>query len=617
MTETKKIPYINKEFSDYKSALENYARTYFPNTFNDFSDSDPGMMFIEMASAIGDVLSFYQDTQIQEVFSLFAKEKENLYPLSYMSGYRPKVTSASSVKLDIYQLVPSILSGSNYVPDYSYTLLIQPGTQLNVSGNSNLGFYIQDRIDFSISSSLDPTYITVYAITGSIPTRFLLRKEAKAISGKIKTSSFSFGNPEKFPNIYLEDEKIIYISKITDSDGNLWYEVPYLAQETIYEDIQTYTDPNFSSYSNEVPYLLKLKKVPRRFVTRFNSSNKLGIEFGSGISLNSDEEIIPNPDNVGLGIVDGISKLNYAYDPSNFLYTNNYGIAPYNTTLTIEYLTGGGIESNAFANTINQISSISASFLNSNLDSTLQSQILNSIAINNPEAASGGGEGDTVEDLRLKSLSSFSSQLRAVNLEDYSIRTLSLPQKYGSIGKILVTSDIESNQNKSNLIPSINLHLLGFNNSKQLVQASPALKQNLKTYLSQYRLLTDSINIKDAFIINIGIQFEIIVLPNFNSQQVLLNCINTLKDYFNIDKWQINQPIIINEIYTLLDRVEGVQTVSNIDIINKYGEDLGYSKYGYDIKGATKNRIIYPSLDPSIFEIKYPNSDIVGRVSSL
>lgn len=617
MTETKKIPYINKEFSDYKSALENYARTYFPNTFNDFSDSDPGMMFIEMASAIGDVLSFYQDTQIQEVFSLFAKEKENLYPLSYMSGYRPKVTSASSVKLDVYQLVPSILSGSNYVPDYSYTLLIQPGTQLNVSGNSNLGFYIQDRIDFSISSSLDPTYITVYAITGSIPTRFLLRKEAKAISGKIKTSSFSFGNPEKFPNIYLEDEKIIYISKITDSDGNLWYEVPYLAQETIYEDIQTYTDPNFSSYSNEVPYLLKLKKVPRRFVTRFNSSNKLGIEFGSGISLNSDEEIIPNPDNVGLGIVDGISKLNYAYDPSNFLYTNNYGIAPYNTTLTIEYLTGGGIESNAFANTINQISSISASFLNSNLDSTLQSQILNSIAINNPEAASGGGEGDTVEDLRLKSLSSFSSQLRAVNLEDYSIRTLSLPQKYGSIGKILVTSDIESNQNKSNLIPSINLHLLGFNNSKQLVQASPALKQNLKTYLSQYRLLTDSINIKDAFIINIGIQFEIIVLPNFNSQQVLLNCINTLKDYFNIDKWQINQPIIINEIYTLLDRVEGVQTVSNIDIINKYGEDLGYSKYGYDIKGATKNRIIYPSLDPSIFEIKYPNSDIVGRVSSL
>lgn len=617
MTETKKIPYINKEFSDYKSALENYARTYFPNTFNDFSDSDPGMMFIEMASAIGDVLSFYQDTQIQEVFSLFAKEKENLYPLSYMSGYRPKVTSASSVKLDVYQLVPSILSGSNYVPDYSYTLLIQPGTQLNVSGNSNLGFYIQDRIDFSISSSLDPTYITVYAITGSIPTRFLLRKEAKAISGKIKTSSFSFGNPEKFPNIYLEDEKIIYISKITDSDGNLWYEVPYLAQETIYEDIQTYTDPNFSSYSNEVPYLLKLKKVPRRFVTRFNSSNKLGIEFGSGISLNSDEEIIPNPDNVGLGIVDGISKLNYAYDPSNFLYTNNYGIAPYNTTLTIEYLTGGGIESNAFANTINQISSISASFLNSNLDSTLQSQILNSIAINNPEAASGGGEGDTVEDLRLKSLSSFSSQLRAVNLEDYSIRTLSLPQKYGSIGKILVTSDIESNQNKSNLIPSINLHLLGFNNLKQLVQASPALKQNLKTYLSQYRLLTDSINIKDAFIINIGIQFEIIVLPNFNSQQVLLNCINTLKDYFNIDKWQINQPIIINEIYTLLDRVEGVQTVSNIDIINKYGEDLGYSKYGYDIKGATKNRIIYPSLDPSIFEIKYPNSDIVGRVSSL
>jgi hypothetical protein len=623
MAENKNIQYINKEFSDFKSMLFDFAKSYFPNTYNDFSPAAPGTMFIEMASAIGDVLAFYQDTQIQENFTQYAREKENQYTLAYMFGYTPKVIAAATSQLDVYQLVPSILSGSDYVPDYNYALIIDGGTQVNVSDNSNVSFYIGDKIDFSVSSSLDPTQVTVYAITGSIPTRFLLKKTVNAISGKIKSSSFNFGSPEKFPKITLEDDNIIKVIRTVDSDGNLWTEVPYLAQETTFEEVQTFTDPNFSVNSDVVPYLLRLTKVPRRFVTRIKSNDTLELQFGAGISTGADEQIIPNPDNVGLGIVDGVSKLNLAFDPSNFLYTNTYGIAPYNTSITVQYLVGGGIDANVPSNTINQLSTINYSFLGSNLNTILQNEVVQSIAINNSKAASGGGDGDTLDDLRLKTLAAFPTQMRAVTLPDYEIRALSLPQKYGSIGKIYVVQDsqLTISDKTDNLIDdnqlSISLYVLGYNNTKQLVAASPALKQNLKTYLSQYKMLTDGVNIKDAYIINIGIQFEIISKPNFNSQQVLLKCINAIKDYFNIDNWQINQPIILNDIYTLLDKIEGVQTVSNVEIINKSGISTGYSRYGYDIKGATRNRIVYPSLDPSIFEIKYPQTDIVGRVVSI
>jgi hypothetical protein len=130
-------------------------------------------------------------------------------------------------------------------------------------------------------------------------------------------------------------------------------------------------------------------------------------------------------------------------------------------------------------------------------------------------------------------------------------------------------------------------------------------------------MINDSIKIKDAFIINIGVEFDIIVLPNYNNNEVLTKCIDSLSNYFDIDKWQINEPIILKDLFILLDKVEGVQTVKKVVIRNKSGEALGYSDYGYDIKGATVNSVVYPSIDPMIFEIKYPNEDIKGRVVPL
>jgi hypothetical protein len=620
-TETRDIKYINKDFGELRAALIEFAKTYFPTTYNDFTPASPGMMFMEMSAYVGDVMSFYLDNQIQENFIQFTRQQNNLYTLAYMLGYRPKVTGAATVTVDLYQQVPSLLSGSTYIPDYSYALQIAENTSIssNLVGSSN--FLIQDPVDFSFSSSADPTQVTIYSLNGDIPEFFLLKKTRQAISANIQTSTFTFGTPERFQTVEINNSNIIGILDIIDSDGNEWYEVPYLAQEMVFDTVKNTNpnDPNFSNNQGEVPYLLQLRKVPRRFVSRFTTPSTLQLQFGAGTNTqNKDEEIIPNTDNVGLGLPYKQSKLTTAFAPANFLYTDTYGIAPYNTTLTVRYLTGGGVQANIPANSLTGIVTTSnIKFQTNNLDPVLAQTVFDSVAINNPIAASGGQDGDTNDEIRFNALSTFASQLRSVTQDDYLVRTLSLPSQYGTIAKAYAEPEKLENILPGETPSVLNLYVLAFDNNKKLKTASTALKQNLSTYLSQYRVINDSIKIKNAFVINIGVEFDLIVLPEYNNNEVIFNCIQALKDYFDINKWQINEPIILRDLYVLLDKIEGVQTIKKIDIINKVGTNLGYSQYAYDISGATQNNVVYPSLDPMIFEVKYPDTDIRGRVVPL
>ena len=625
MANTKTVQYLNRDFDSLKAQLINFAKIYYPNTYNDFTDASPGMMLIEIASYVGDVLSFYTDNQIQENFLQFAKQRKNLLAIAYNFGYRPKVTSASSVNVNVYQAVPSTIVNSEYVPDFGYALILEEGTQLQSSIN-NTAFYINEKIDFSNSGS-SPIDISVlnYEPGTGIPLFYLLQKTAKATAGALTTTTFTFNNPERFPTVTLTDNNIIDIISIVDSDNNKWYEVPYLAQDTIFEPTANIEANNqtLAQYSDVTPYLLKLKKVPRRFVSRFKTNNSLELQFGPGISSGADEEIIPNPDNIGLGLPYGVDKMTTAWDPSNFLYTQTYGLAPSNTTLTVTYLKGGGATSNIPSNTLTNRIGGTNTFAGSGLNSTMQNTVINSLAFNNDEAAIGGGDGDTNEEIRQNSLAMYPTQLRTITEDDYIIRTLSLPSKFGLISKAYVTQDMGISVNYSTDLlatqnpNAISLYILSKNINNNLTLSNLALKQNLKTFLSEYRMLTDGVNIKDAFIINIGVNFDIIVRPNYNNKLVLNNCLTALQSYFNIDKWQINQPIILSDIYSNLDQIEGVQTVQQVSIINKAGTSSGYSQYAYDIKGATINNIIYPSLDPSVFEVKNLITDIQGRVVTL
>ena len=604
MAESRDIKYINREFDDFKQELIEYAKNYFPDSYNDFSPTSPGMMFIEMASYVGDVLSFYQDTQLQETFLQNAKDPANLYTLAYMMGYRPKVTSAAQAELTVTQRVAA--TGVDYKPNWNQALRVSQNAiiQADVSGNPT--FLTDKVVDFKFSSSYDPTDVRIYSVDGGNPAEFLLTKKVNASTGTINTTTRTFTSAEKFATIEIEDQNIIGVLDITDSDTNTWTEVPFLGQETVYEEVT-----NTGTNSNLIPNSLRLKKVPRRFVTRFTSQGVLQVQFGSGIAGSNEDTFLPNPLNISEDLIDGdINELNKAYDPSNFLFTSTYGLAPNNTTLTIRYLTGGGVEANAPSNTIKTISGVTSTATDLTFQSTL--------AFNNEKAATGGKDGDSVEELRQNSLRSFAEQQRTVTLQDYTVRALSLPSRFGSVSKVFATQNQASSRSTSALTSnplSVDLFVLALNNLGKLITAPTELKENLKTYLSQYIMVADGVNIKDAFVVNIGVNFEIITLPNTVARDVLLQCTERLKSYFNINKWSINQPINLSPIYTVLDQITGVQSVEKIEIVNKAGGN--YSEYGYDIAGATKRNIVYPSLDPCIFEVKFPDEDIKGRVTTL
>lgn len=593
---TKNIQYINRDFNSFKSKLIDFSKTYYPNTYNDFSESSPGMMLIEMASYVGDVLSLYQDNQIQETFPQLSKQRKNLLCHSYIHGYSPKVTTPSTVMIDVYQIVPVINVGGLISPDYNYSLNIDYGSQLQTTQN-NLKFIIEDRIDFSVSGSNDPTDITVYSVNNQQePEYYLLKKSRKAYSADIKTISINAGDFKRFKTININDDKIIKILDIKDSDNNTWYEVPYLSQDIIFEKIK--------NENQTTPYILKSFTTNRRFTSRFKNNTNLEIQFGSGNINVVDEEIIPNSENVGLGLDYGVNKLYTAFDPSNFLYTGAYGISPHNITLNIRYLVGGGTDSNIPSNTINRLNSGNVTF-NNPVDPGISNTIINSLSFNNELPSVGGSNGDSNDDLIMKIQSTFPTQLRAVTPDDYIIRSLSMPSSYGTISKAHIEKDtIGSN--------ALSIYILSKNQENALEIANLDIKNNLSTYINEYKSINDSLNIKNAYIINIGVDFDITIKTNYNNRLVINSCLEKLIKYFNIDRWVINQPIILSEIYNMLDSVDGVQTVRKVNIVNKSDVTSGYSKYSYDITAATNNGVIYPSLNPSIFEVKYTN-DIKGR----
>ena len=624
--ETKKnISYLNKDFGQFRKNLIDFTKQYFPNTYNDFHESSPGMVFVELAAYVGDVLSYYTDTNLKESMLEQATERSNIYDIAKTLGYKPKNVVPAHVTLDIYQLLPAKGSGATVSPDFSFALNILSGLIVNQT-NGNAKFRTIDSVNFNYSSSLSPTEITVYEIDSITkqPTYFLLKKQVDAVSGDIKQAEYSFGSPVAYDKILLPDTNIIEIISVTESDGDAWYEVPYLAQDTIFEEAVNLAenDPELSIYRANVPSLLKLKKTAKRYITRIRSDNKIELQFGSGVSEDHDAELIPNPKNVGNGLLSVRNEIDIDIDPSNFLYTRAYGQAPANTTLTIQYSVGTGLSDNVESNVLTKISEIKFNDdVNSSTNASALNFIKNTVTVNNPEAAAGARTADSLQDIKNNALANFATQARLVTREDYIIRTYSMPAKFGSIAKAYIIPDDQISQKdmqQSRIANplAMNLYVLGFNQNKQLTHLNDAVKENLKTYLDHYRILTDAVNIKNAFIINIGIQFEITVLSNYNSNEVLLNCINAIKTYFSIDSWQINQPIIKSDLVNTIGSVRGVQNVVNVVFENLYDTEFNYSGNVYDLNASTKNGIIYPSLDPSIFELKFPDQDIKGRVVS-
>ena len=659
----KEINYVGKDFTTFKENLVNFAKTYFPDNYSDFSDASPGNIFIDMASYVGDVLSFYQDTQLKESMLANASERKNVVSIAQSMGYKPKLSSPAATTIKVYQIVPSKNNGGNLEPDSRFYLKIKDGMEIKASSNSNIIFRTTDAFDFE--NPIDRE-IDVYErnSTGE-PTQYLISKLVKAISATQVETSFIMGNDVDYPSISLTDTDIIQIVSVADLNNNKYYEVPYLAQESVFVEqanISANTNSSLNTNSSEVPYILEVQKVPRRFSAKINSNNTMDLQFGSGDTTMNDEQILPNTKNVGLGLANSVNRLNQGIDPSNFLKTNTFGIAPTNTTLTVKYLVGGGVESNI--NTGDLVNIIKIEYEEdllslSDSDLRIYNQAKTTIAVENIEPAVGGRGAESIEEIRQNALAMFGSQNRAVTRQDYIVRALSMPARYGSVAKVYVSPDGEIDNNSpasilaspnniaefTNLVDSmkgmakseiqkelvkylsnkrtaisevnnpfaINMYLLGYDSNKNLTQLNQAVKQNLKTYLGEYRMLTDAVNIIDGFIVNIGVDFEIICYQNYNKREVLANCLSVIQEYFNIDNWTFNKPINISEIELILANVEGVMSVPSVKLKNLCAGDGNYSPNKYNMDEATKGKIVYPSLDPCVFEVKFPNKDIKGR----
>jgi hypothetical protein len=661
----KDIKYLNRDFSEFRNNLIEFAKTYFPTTYSDFNESSPGMMFIEMASYIGDSLSYYIDDTLKESLMVHADDIENVIALSQYLGYKPKVASPSVTTLSVYQLVPAVGSGANNTYDETYLLRIKEG--MRIESTNGVQFITQDVVDFNDELDREITIYQRDSVSGEA-SFYLVKKLVKAISAEVKTEEVTFGSYQEFQSIDLNDTNIIDIYDVRDSDGNKWYEVPYLAQELVFVDYPNTenNDPDLYQFKSTAPYILNTLKTSRRFVKKVNGDSTTTIQFGAGDPTISEETIIPSFKNVGLGLPNSISKLEESFDPTNFLKTKTYGSSPSNTTLTVKYLVGGGVESNVKKGTITQLRDVQYeedTTLFTPTQLALYNAAKNSIAVDNEVPATGGKGGDTIEEIRQNALANFGSQNRAVTAKDYEVRTLSMPTKFGSIAKAYATTDgtldnnspssilaspkalqeftdlvmsfVEkpdseepnkesvqeeirkyllgktSNENEKNNPFAINLYLLGYDSDKKLSTLNRAIKENLKTYLSEYKVLTDGVNINDGFIINIGVEFEIITFKNYNKSEVLTNCIAELKDYLNVDNWTFNNTINLSELELIVANVEGVSSVPKLKIVNKCGGQ--YSPNSYNIEAAIKDKILYPSLDPSVFEIKFPDSDIKGR----
>jgi hypothetical protein len=660
----KDIKYLNKDFASFRDNLIEFAKTYFPKTYSDFNETSPGMMFIEMASYIGDVMGYYIDDTLKESLMTYAEDEQSVLALAQYLGYKPKAASPAITTLSVYQLIPSIGTGVNNIPDPKYFLRIKEGMSI-ISTTGNIEFRTTDVVDFSNEVDRE---ITVYErdLNTGEPTFYLVKKYVTAISATLKTKDVPFGTYSAFQTITLPETNVIEIYDVRDSNNNKWYEVPYLGQEMVFIDYPNTesNDPDLYQFKSSVPYILKTIKTPKRFTTKLNQDSSTLIQFGAGDPTAADEQLIPNLKNVGLGLPNSIKRLDESFDPTNFLKTKTYGTSPSNTIISVKYYVGGGVQSNVSSGQLTKINGVlfedDTQKFNAS-EQALYSLVKNSLAVDNETAAVGGRDGETLEEIRQNALANFGAQNRAVTVKDYQVRALSLPSKYGAIAKAFATADgTLDNNSPSSILASpnqlqqftdlvkgfvnnsqkpteqqikdqltsflvgkttnekeknnpfaINLYLLGYDVNGNLTNLNRAVKENLKTYLNEYKILTDGVNINDGFIINIGIDFEIIVYKNYNKNEVLTLCINEIKDYFNINNWQFNQTINLSEIELLIANVEGVSSVPSLKITNKCGGR--YSPNSYNIDAATKSKIVYPSLDPSVFEIKFPDADIKGR----
>lgn len=587
------VRYTSKDFDAIKLDLINLLKQNFPNDWADFNESNPAMSILEMFAYIGDNLNYNIDKNINEVFSQRSKEPKNILANAEGVGYKPKHAVPAITTLSVSAVIPASTSGQTL-----FTL--SKGTRVITNFEPSVSFEIIEDVDFSLSAKRtivnDGTYITASVSSVS------------AVAGQSRSYSVAIGEPTPFLKITLPDEDITEIVSVSGSDESEWVEVPFLNQETIFSG-----DINTTSNSGDITHILRLKRVPRRFVTQVETGAKTSLVFGSGTLNVEDADIIPNPEDFVLppslrGSPSGF--IPSVINSTNFLKTKTMGLAPRNITLDIDYRYGGGLDTNVASNTLTEFRDKQYTFNTANIESVsseVTSNIIRSLSVTNPEKATGGRERETPEEIRRNASAYYASQDRAVTLPDYQVRIMSMPSCFGSVFRSFARKDPKNNL-------GIELLIVSKNSDDQLISSSQILKNNIGTYLNKFKSVNDSIRITDGTIVNIGIDFTIVPQPNINGNIALINTILLLKQIFSIKNTNFNDTIIIPDIIRQIQSLDDVQSVSKLSFNTFTGTVDGreYTDTAFDIQAVTANGIIsFP--ENVIASVKFLDFDITGR----
>ena len=592
------INYTSRDFESIKNDLENYAKRYYPSTFKDFSDASFGALMLDLVAYVGDQLSFYADFQTNESFLDSAIRYDSVVRLSETMGYKNQGAAKSTGQVALYILVP--VSANSRTPDVNYFPILQKGTI--VSGDNGATYTITNDVDFTDPNN-EITVARTDSTTGN-PTYFAVKAFAQVISGQQFEEQVEIGDYQRFLTVTLNDSNITEIMSIVDSQGNEYYEVENLSQDVVLSQIKNVDN----STRESAPYSMRLKPVPRRFVTRFNTDGTTTLQFGYGSENNLTGDLVADPADVVLNVDSKPYVTETTFDPTNLIKTDKFGVVPVNTTLTIVYTANTTDTANAAVGSVTRIASPNLLFSNrQNLSEAIISTIVGSIEVDNEEPILGDTTELLADEIKIRAFGTYAAQNRAVTREDYMNLAYRMPAKFGKIKRANVVRD--DNSLKRNL----NMYVLSEDILGNLSAPNSVLKQNLKIWLDNYRMVNDTIDILDGKVINIGIKYEIISDLDANRFDLLDRCNQALQEDFLTIKFGLGESIYLSEVYKILNNVAGVTDAKNVEFYNITGGL--YSDYIYDIDSNTSNDGRYLRIpSDSAAEILFPETDILGVI---
>jgi hypothetical protein len=511
----KKIPinYTNREFDGIRNDLEQIAERFYPDTFQDFSEASFGSIVLDSIAYVGDQLSFYLDYNVNEMFLDTSFQLTNVLRHGRIMGYKNQGRPSTYGVVSLYIRVPASTVGLG--PDTRYLPVLKRGSRF--TSQSGLNFVLTDNVDFS-----DPKNETVVAnvdSTTGAPTFFAVKAYGNVVSGFFKRDTVEVGDFERFKLLEVQSANVAEIISVTDSGGNEYYEVENLSQDIIYKEI-----PNNNFREENAPSVMKPFLVSRKFVS-FTERSRTFIQFGSGNPNETD--VVAEPQKVALDIFGKSYVTDTTFDPTKLTKNQNFGVVPSNTTLEIIYRVTNPSNSNTAVGNLRSVSNARFDFENrTSLLSSRVEAVINSLEVSNEKPITGDVSLPSTGEVKRRIYDSFSTQNRAVTQVDYENLAYRMPVKYGSIKRCSVQKDPDSQKR------NLNMYVVSEDSFGKLTLSGDTIKKNLKVWLNQHRMINDTVDIIDPFILNVGVNFVVSSKQGVNKFDLLERCVAALGEKF-------------------------------------------------------------------------------------